>query len=392
MTGFLRDYNFAHLAKCSETQIVLQRSCQKYGKKRNCTDSQTHCTMTSGLASLEDIDQFDEIIDVRSPAEFADDHIPGAINCPVLNDAQRAEIGTLYCQVSPFEAKKLGAALVAENIAQHLREKFLNRSKRWRPLIYCWRGGNRSGSMVTIFRAIGWNACQLQGGYKTYRRQVISTLETLPRSFNFRVLCGPTGSGKTRILQAIGSLGGQLLDLESLAAHKGSVLGVLPHQPQPSQRALESALVNQLRTLNPERPVYIEAESRKIGRLQLPDALIETMHAGQCIAIEADQSTRIEFLLGDYPYFLAEASRLKDHLSALLELHGHQTLALWNTLIDAERWHELVADLLQKHYDPLYRRSQDRHYANFQEARVIPAPSLTPEGISRLAEQIYTPD
>ena len=167
--------------------------------------------MTADRSPLTALADFDEIIDVRSPAEFAADHIPGAINCPVLDDAQRSEVGTRYKQVSPFEAKKIGAALVSENIGRHLRERFLGKARDWKPLIYCWRGGNRSGSMTTIFRAIGWKASQLEGGYKTWRSHVIAQLDHLPRAFRFRVICGATGSAKTRILQAIGARGEQIL-------------------------------------------------------------------------------------------------------------------------------------------------------------------------------------
>lgn len=344
--------------------------------------------MRASLAGLAEIGNFDEIIDVRSPAEYADDHIPGAINCPVLDNEQRARVGTIYVQVSPFEAKKIGAALVAENIARHLQQRFLDRPKGWRPLIYCWRGGNRSGAMTTIFRAIGWRAFQLEGGYKTYRRGVMDELLTLPRQFNFRVLCGSTGSAKTRILQAIRGLGEQILDLESLANHKGSVLGVLPDSPQPSQKGLESALLGQLRAFDPARPVYVEAESRKIGRLRLPDVLIETMHAGECITIEADLVARVEFLLGDYDYFLTDPERLKGHLQGLAELHSRETLRAWNGWIDEGRWPELIADLLAKHYDPQYRRSQDRHYAGLNASRCLTTASLVPERVAELAAEI----
>ena len=202
--------------------------------------------MTPDRPPLADLASFDAIIDVRSPAEFAEDHIPGAINCPVLDDEQRIVVGTLYKQVSPFEARKIGAALVSENIARHLRAHFLDKAKDWKPLIYCWRGGNRSGSMTTVFRAVGWKAVQLDGGYKTWRSHVVTQLENLPQAFTFRVVCGATGSGKTRILQAIADLGEQVLDLETLASHKGSVLGVLPGQPQPSQKSFETSLLTVL--------------------------------------------------------------------------------------------------------------------------------------------------
>ena len=245
------------------------------------------------LATLAELADFDEIIDVRSPAEFAADHIPGAINCPVLDNAQRIEVGTLYKQASPFEAKKIGAALVAENIGRHLREHFLGKARDWKPLIYCWRGGNRSGSMTTIFRAIGWKANQLEGGYKTWRSHVVTRLEQLPPTLDFRVICGATGSAKTRILQGIGALGEQVLDLETLACHKGSVLGILPGQPQPDQKWFETLLLQELERFDPARPVYVEAESRKIGRLHVPDALIARIRAGECLNIDASLAARI---------------------------------------------------------------------------------------------------
>ena len=256
--------------------------------------------MTPGRPTLPDLGEFDAIIDVRSPAEFAEDHIPGAINCPVLDDEQRIVVGTLYKQVSPFEARKVGAALVSENIARHLRASFLDKPKDWKPLIYCWRGGNRSGSMTTVFRAIGWKAAQLDGGYKTWRSHVIGQLDELPPRLSFRVVCGATGSGKTRVLQAIAELGEQVLDLETLACHKGSVLGVLPGQPQPSQKWFETQLLQAISAFDPARPVYVEAESRKIGRLHLPETLLESIRQGERLDVEASLAARVAFRLADY--------------------------------------------------------------------------------------------
>lgn len=351
--------------------------------------------MKPGLTRIEDLggnlfSDFSDIIDVRSPDEFAEDHLPGAINCPVLDNAQRAEIGTLYKQVSPFEAKKRGAALVARNIARHIEERFLDQPKHWKPLIYCWRGGQRSGSMVTIFRNIGWNASQLDGGYKAYRQQVVAELAELPRRFDFRVICGATGSGKSRILQEIGRLGGQIVDLEELACHKGSVLGVLPDQPQPSQKMFESQLLQALRALDPARPVYVEAESRKIGRMQVPDAMIETMRAGRCIGIEAPRSERVAFLLRDYDYFIGDPAWLNTRLAALKDLRGGETVARWQDFASSGRWPELVEELLAGHYDPLYERSQNRNYSGFGEPQRIAVASLEPAGITAVAAEILT--
>jgi len=342
------------------------------------------------IERLAELSSFDEIIDVRSPAEFAEDHIPGSINCPVLDDQQRREVGTLYKQVSPFAAKKIGAAYVAENIARHLRERFLERAKDWRPLVLCWRGGQRSASLTHILRRIGWDAQQLEGGYKTYRRLVVGALSEIPRQLQLKVICGATGSGKSRILQAIGRLGEQILDLEDLACHKGSVLGVLPNCPQPSQKMFESRLLTTLAGFATDRPVHVEAESRKIGTLHLPEALIETMRASECISIEASVEARVDFLLRDYDYFLTAPEWLDTRLQTLRNLQSSETLLRWRDYIAEARWRELVGELLEKHYDPLYRRSQQQNYAGFSTPAVLTTDDLTPSGIAALARQVCT--
>lgn len=347
--------------------------------------------MRQGIATVTQIDEFssfDEIIDVRSPTEFADDHIPGSINCPVLDNEQRIEIGTLYKQVSPFEAKKIGAAYVAENIARHLREKFLDRPKNWRPLIVCWRGGQRSGSMSFIFRRVGWDAQQLENGYKIYRKMVVDTLAELPRHLRLKVICGATGSGKSRILQALERLGEQVLDLEELACHKGSVLGVLPDSVQPSQKMFDTKLLAALRKFDLTRPVFVEAESRKIGSIQLPDALIETMRSAGCVSIEAEFNARVEFLLRDYDYFLTAPDWLSSRLEALRNLQSREIIARWHEYVANAQWRELVGELLELHYDPLYHRSQNRNYAGFCATLAFTTDDLTPAGVDALARRI----
>ena len=348
--------------------------------------------MKPGLTQLvryADLAAFDEIIDVRTPAEFAEDHAPGAINCPVLDDAQRVEVGTLYKQVSPFAAKKIGAAYVAENVARHLRERFLDRPKSWRPLVMCWRGGERSGAMTHILRRVGWDAQQLDGGYKAYRRLVVDTLVEQPRDFAFQVVCGATGSGKSRLLQALAARGAQVLDLEALACHKGSVLGVLPDADQPSQKAFETRLLAALAGLDPARPVFVEAESRKIGRLHLPDTLLEGLRAGACIEVEAEFSARVEFLLRDYDYFLAAPDWLNQRLDALRPLQGHETVKRWQDLARSGAWRQLVSELLGQHYDPLYRRSQHHNFAGLATPRKLATEDLSPDGIDALAAQLH---
>jgi tRNA 2-selenouridine synthase len=340
------------------------------------------------VANVSQLTGFDEIIDVRSPAEFAEDHIPGAINCPVLDDEERIRVGTLYKQDSPFAARKVGAALVAKNIARHIEELFHDRPKSWKPLIYCWRGGQRSGAMAIVFTQIGWNSFQLEGGYKAYRRQVLEELATRPAAFHFRVLCGPTGSGKSRLLAALEAAGHQVLDLERLASHRGSVLGLLPRQPQPSQKSFDSALVVQLRQLDPARPVYIEAESKKIGQIALPDALFQTMHQGECLRLEVPLAERVRFLLEDYDFYVAEPERLLLQLGFLKNLHSRVQLDSWAQRVRDGQFAQLVQELLEQHYDPLYHRSQHHHFRNLAQALDIRLPNLSPDVLATTAHAL----
>jgi tRNA 2-selenouridine synthase len=327
------------------------------------------------LLSFDDIlpqlDQFDAVIDVRSPSEFAEDHIPGAINCPVLNDEERERVGTMYKQVNSFEAKKVGAAITARNIAGHIDALFLDKPRDWKPLIYCWRGGNRSGSMTHILAKIGWPAVQLDGGYKEYRRHVNAALLELPSRFSFRVVCGTTGSGKSRLLQTLEAEGAQVLDLERLAAHRGSVLGNLPSEPQPSQKTFESAIWQTLRHFNPERPVFVESESKKVGNLRVPDALMERMRASPCISLHLSQSNRVKLLMEDYAHFVTDPAILNLQLDCLVALHGRIKIAEWQAMALSGQMEVLVAQLLVEHYDPAYLRSIDRNFTQFSTARHV---------------------
>ena len=340
------------------------------------------------VARVREIDLFDEVIDVRSPSEFAEDHVPGAGSFPVLDDEERARIGLLYKQVSPFESKKLGAALVSRNIARHLEASFVRRDKNWRPLVYCWRGGKRSGAMTHVLREIGWQAAQLDGGYKSYRREVVAQLAVLPREFRYLVLCGETGSAKSRLLEALAAAGAQVLDLERLAAHRGSVLGNLPDAPQPSQKAFETRVWDGLRKLDPHRPVFVEAESKKIGQLQVPDALLDTMRAAECVRVEAPVAARVRFLIEEYRHFLADPAALKAQLDCLVALHGREVIARWQAAADRGEWEALVADLLENHYDPAYRKSTHRNYARLAAARVVQPPDLSPPVIAAFAAEL----
>jgi len=331
---------------------------------------------------------FDAIIDARTPAEFAEDHIPGAISAPVLYDVERAEVGTLYKQVSAFEAKKVGGALVAKNVARHVENLWKDNGKDWRPLVYCWRGGKRSGAMAHILREIGWDAQTLPGGYKAYRKWVVQQLEVLPQQFDFQVVHGPTGSGKSRLLAALAQAGGQALDLEKLAAHRGSVLGGLPDRPQPSQKMFESLLLKELSALDDSRPVYVEGESKKIGQLQVPEALIGRMRASPCVRLDTDAETRVTLLLQEYEFFLKNQETLYQQLDCLVSLHGRERIAAWKALAAQGAWREFVARLLTEHYDPAYRRSSHQNFVRLVDARSVRIASAEETAFSRAAQSL----
>ena len=315
---------------------------------------------------------FDAVIDARSPAEFAEDHLPGAINWPVLDDAQRRAVGTLYVETSSLEARKLGAAMAARNIADHLDRWIADKPRDWQPLVYCWRGGQRSGSLAWFLDQIGFRTAKLAGGYKGFRSVVRQDLVDWPARFDFRVLAGRTGSGKTRLLQALAAEGAQVLDLEGLAHHRGSILGGLPGKPQPTQKHFDSRLWQALRRLDAARPVYVESESKKIGRLQVPDALIARMHATrQVLRVDMGDTARVQLLLEDYGFFADDPEAFCALIDGLVVLRGRETVERWQDLARAGDWAAVFGQMMSEHYDPLYSRSMDRHYAGLAQAQGV---------------------
>jgi len=338
--------------------------------------------------AIDQIAAFDTVIDARSPAEYALDHLPGAINCPSLDDDERRIVGTIYKQQGAFEARRVGGAMVAANLARHLREQFHDKPERWRPLVYCWRGGMRSGSMVHWLRLVGWDAQQLAGGYKRFRGHVIAQIEALAPQLPLRVLCGPTGSAKTALLHALAAQGEQVLDLEGLAVHKGSVLGKVPGTPQPSQKRFETGLAMQLQALDLNRPVYVESESRKIGQISLPTPLLERLRASPCVEIVASPEVRLAYLLRDYAYLGEDRQRLAETMGQLHGLQANETIARWQAWALAGALSPLFAELMALHYDPLYARSQNGNYQRLKEAVHVEAASLEEAALPLLAQEI----
>lgn len=331
---------------------------------------------------------FDSIIDVRSPSEFLDDHMPDAINLPVLKDAQRALVGTMYKKINPFEAKRAGAALVAQNIAEHLQTKLVGKDRNWRPLIYCWRGGQRSCAMANIFSDIGWHSTVIAGGYKAYRKTVLDGLDYLPWQFQLIVLSGPTGTAKTHILRAAASMGAQVLDLEGLANHRGSLLGREPGSPQPAQRLFESRLNTCLQSFDLARPVFIESESNKIGQIHIPSALWASMRQASRISINAPFEARVAFLQRDYRHIIEKSDNLMQLLSGLRQRYSAEIFNKWNETIIAENWNGFVEAILKTHYDPSYARSMASR--PLTDILSLTATRLDENDIMRLAKEVVT--
>ncbi len=326
---------------------------------------------------------FDAIIDVRAPSEFAEDHLPGAINLPVLSDEERAVVGTIYKQESPFQARKIGAALVAKNAARHIEGPLAELEGKWRPLVYCWRGGQRSGSFATILAQIGWRVEILNGGYKSYRRKVVDCLYERAFAHELILLDGNTGTAKTEVIARLSARGVQVIDLEGMAGHRGSALG--GQGVQPAQRAFESRLAEVISQLDPSRPVVLEAESSRIGRLNLPPALFDAMKTARRIEIEAPAEERAAYLCRAYADLVADTGDLIERLGWLTSLQGRERVASWIELAKDGKHQALAADLIHTHYDPRYAKARGRRCEAFT---VVRTERLDDAGIDSLADQI----
>ncbi|MDP9043758.1 MAG: tRNA 2-selenouridine(34) synthase MnmH [Pseudomonadota bacterium] len=346
----------------------------------------------SAADALPRLDEFSSVIDARSESEYALDRLPGAVNWPTLDDEERRIVGTEYVQTSPFLARKRGAAMAARNIARHIEREVIDKPRSWQPLVYCWRGGTRSGALAQVLDQIGFRVHRLEGGYQAYRRAVVAALDVLPAQFRFRVICGPTGSGKSRLLRVLQARGAQVIDLEALANHRGSVLGQVPGSPQPGQKQFESRIWDALRRLDPLQPVHVESESKKVGDLRVPAMLIERMRAGACLPLELELDRRVSLLLAEYPHFVDDTESFCGRLDALRGTRGHELVNAWQATARAGRTAEVVRELLAQHYDPIYARSQERNFPGISEATRRLTWDGTPASLEAAADAALEPE
>ena len=347
--------------------------------------SLTPLSATEVMARLAD---FDAIIDARSEDEFKADHLPGAVNWPTLNNAERIEIGTLYKQVNPFEARKRGAAIAARNIAAHIEREVIDKPRDWQPLAYCWRGGQRSGSLSLILSQIGFRVTLVEGGYKAFRAALVQDIAARAPGLSYKVVCGPTGSGKTRLLQALAAEGAQVLDLEALARHRSSVLGAMPGLAQPTQKHFETLIWDQLRRFDPALPVFVESESKKVGNLSVPGELMDAMRASPCLNLKLPDEQRVALLLEDYEYLTRDVAYFCKRLALLTELKGHGVVGRWQKLAQEGDFSSVVMELLTQHYDPAYLQSMQRNFVQFAQSVELHPADRSASAMSALAKQM----
>jgi len=340
--------------------------------------------------ALQQLHTFDTVIDARSEDEYALDHLSGAINWPSLDNAERIAIGTMYKQVNAFEAKKRGAAIAARNIAAHIEREVIDKPRGWKPLVYCWRGGNRSGSLASILGAIGFHVTLIEGGYKAWRAALVDDLPRLVQRLQYRVVCGPTGSGKTRLLQALSEQGAQVLDLEALANHRSSVLGHIPGLSQPSQKRFDSLVWETLRHFDAAHGVYVEAESKKVGNVHVPDALIDAMRASPCVDLQMSNKERVALLLEDYEFFVKDPLHFCDRLQALVALRGKDVVDGWVEKVTIGQTPEVVLELLTQHYDPMYTASIKRNFKLYGQAQACLLANRSPVAMSTAASELLS--
>jgi tRNA 2-selenouridine synthase len=332
--------------------------------------------------------QYALVIDARSEREYAEDHLPCAVNLPVVDNEEYAEVGTTH-RTDTHRAYLIGVSYALRNISHSIEDLVGRYPKDARMLVYCFRGGKRSKLWFDALSTIGFRVDRLPGGWKAYRAWVRDQLMELPRKFRYHVLCGPTGCGKTRLLSALASVGAQVLDLEDLARHRGSLIGDIPGVAQPTQKWFDSQLVERLRRFDPALPIWVESESKKIGAIQVPSALLETMHGARLFSLSAPMAERVALWREDYGHFERDLDAMMGRLRFLRPLIGGEEFGRWETLVAERRAPELFQRLMEAHYDPAYARSIAKNYPLIDKASQVELSRLDRESLLEAARQLH---
>lgn len=307
------------------------------------------------------------IIDVRSPNEYEKESIPGAINIPLLNDQQRAAVGTTYVQDGEFKARRLALELVSPNAVEFADKIIAHKEHNKKLIVHCWRGGLRSEATASFLSLMGVDSFRLEGGYKAYRNKVLEALSDFNYPFSFVVLQGQTGCGKTIILEELEKSGQYVINLEVLARHRGSLFG--SQDKQPGQKDFEASIFEKLEEIGKlskqrkQKPiVFLEAEAKKIGKLVLPDALVQIIKKSPKILLTAGLKCRVERIYNQYIDNQPEA-KLEYYQTMLLKLKERLGSKVINELLELYKEGKLktmVAILTEQYYDILYAKELAR--------------------------------
>lgn len=309
------------------------------------------------IISLDEAQKLNDpiYIDMRSPSEYLVGHIPGATNIPLFNDDERVEVGTVYKQVGSEEAKHLGLSIVSTKLPDLVHQvRDLHKTGRT-VIVYCWRGGMRSKSVVSVLDIMGIPAYQLLGGYKNYRQSVLQQLREFVVKPQIVVLCGSTGVGKTTLLSLLADQGAPTIDLEKLANHRGSAFGHVGIGLPATAQNFDAAILAELESLNDKPYIIVECESKRIGNVYLPEALFHGMKKGKKILATADIDTRISRLIKEYTdVYNRNYNAIVNSIKTLEKKLGCKRTESLITQMNAGQLHDVVRTLLVDYYDPLY--------------------------------------
>ncbi len=313
-------------------------------------------------------------VDVRSPAEFAEDHIPGAVNIPLFSNDERAIIGTMYKQIGKDVAINKGLEIVSQKLPEMIAE--YTRLKG--PLcVYCWRGGMRSGSVVSLLQSLKFDVAQLENGYKDYRRFVREQFETIPIP-PMVVLYGLTGSGKTEMLQQLP----QSLDLEGLAQHRGSIFGDVNLQPR-TQKMFESLLFERLVALKDEPFIFVEGESRKIGMVIIPVSVWQAMQKGKKVRVVCSHEERVNRLYNEYCVDF-DVEKMKEKIRAIQKFLGKKQAEELCAMLDRGQIRPVIEKILVEYYDRLYKHTVESKVYSATVSSVDGFRQSLPEAVQRM--------